>query len=304
MAPYLVSLLLFGGIYALLAIGLNLQWGHTGLVNLGFVGFFAIGAYAAALLSYEGVPFLIAVLIAAALGGFAAWPLGRLTLRLQDDYLAIVTFGFAEVVRTVFRNSDWAGGAGGLAGIPPLFGPVDDALRPYFQVIFVIGLVLLVLFLAQRMTESPYGRLLRAIRDSATAARSLGKPADHYRLAALVLGSAVAGLAGAVYAHYIGFISPDQFDPSLTFLIFTGVVIGGSSHWGAALGTLLFIGAVESTRFLGDFGIGISQADFAQIRLLITGLALILLLQRRRQGLWPYRVRPRSSPASLADAAS
>jgi branched-chain amino acid transport system permease protein len=302
MPAYLVSLLLFGGIYALLALGLNLQWGHTGLVNLGFVAFFAIGAYASALLSLNGAPFPVGVVVGISLAGLAAWPLGRAALRLQDDYLAIVTFGFAEVVRVVLRNSDWAGGSDGLTAIPQLFGPAPDAVRPYLQLATVIGLVLAVVFLAHRLTESPYGRVLRATRDDPAAARSLGKPTQRFRLVALVLGSAVAGLAGAVYAHYIGYVSPDQFDPSLTFLIFTGVVIGGSSHWGAALGTLVFIGAMESTRFLGDFGLPVSQADFAQIRLMVTGLVLILLMQHRREGLWPYRVRRRHVRAPDAAA--
>lgn len=293
MAAYVVSILLFGGIYALLALGLNIQWGHTGLVNFGFVAFFAIGAYASALLSLNGVPFVVGLAIAFALSGLSAWPIGRVTLRLQDDYLAIVTFGFAEVVRVILRNSDWAGRSDGLTGIPQLFGPVPDEIRLYLQLAVVAGLVLVVLFLFQRLTESPYGRVLRAIRDSATAAQSLGKPTEHFRLLALVLGSAVAGLAGAVYAHYIGYVSPDQFDPSLTFLIFTGVVVGGSSHRGAAIGTLIFIAAMEGTRFLGDFGFPISQADFAQIRLIMIGLVLIVIMQRRREGFWPYRHRHR-----------
>jgi branched-chain amino acid transport system permease protein len=290
---YLASLLMFGAIYALLALGLNLQWGHTGLVNLGFVAFFAIGAYAAALLTLNGVPFALATAVAIAVAGLAAYPVGRITLRLQDDYFVIVTFGFAEVVRIAIVNTPWVGGSEGLTGILPLFGQVSDAIRPYVQLAMVGAIVAIVLLLAHRLTESPYGRVLRAIRDSALAARSLGKPAQRYRLVALVLGSATAGLAGAIYAHYIGFLSPDQFDPSLTFLVFTGVVIGGSSHWGAALGTLVFIGVMESTRFLSDYGLPISQASFAQIRLMIIGLVLITLMQFRRQGLWPYRHRHR-----------
>lgn len=302
MVAYVVSLLLFGGIYALLAIGLNLQWGHTGLVNLGFVAFFAIGAYTSALLTLNGVPFLLSVLVAVGLGGLAAWPIGRLTLGLQDDYLAIVTFGFAEVVRIILMNSPWAGSSDGLTGIGQLFAAVAPDVRPLITLGAVGVVVVAVLVLVHRLTESPYGRVLRAIRDSALAARSLGKSADRYRLVALVLGSAVAGLAGAIYAHYIGYISPDQFDPTLTFLVFTGVVIGGSSHWGAALGTLLFIGAMESTRFLSDFGLPISQAQFAQVRLMLIGLVLIVLMQRRRQGLWPYRTRHRFVRATDASA--
>ncbi len=302
MALYLASLLLFAGIYALLALGLNLQWGHTGLVNLGFVAFFALGAYSAGLLTVGGVPLLVALAIAIAVGGLVAYPLGRLTLRLQDDYLAIVTFGFAEVVRILLMNTTWVGGADGLTGIPQLFGPLAPDIRPFVQLAVVLAVAGLVLLLATRLTESPYGRVLRAIRDNPEAARSVGKATEGYKIGALVLGSAVAGLAGAIYAHYIGYISPDQFDPSLTFLIFTGIVIGGSSHWGAALGTLVFIGAMEATRFVGDLGLPISQSDFAQLRLLAIGLLLILLMQHKREGLWPYRHRARRAVARVAAA--
>lgn len=284
---------MFGAIYALLALGLNFQWGHTGLVNLGFVAFFAIGAYVAALLTLGGVPFAIAAAAATAAAGIAAYPVGRITLRLQDDYLAIVTFGFAEVVRIFILNVSWTGGANGLTGILPLFGSLSSDIRPYVQLASILAIVAVVLLLLHRLTESPYGRVLRAIRDSALAARSLGKSTERYRLLSLVLGSAIAGLAGAIYAHYIAYISPDQFDTSLTFIVFTGVVIGGSSHWGAAFGTLIFIGVMESTRFLSDYGIPISQADFAQIRLMLVGIVLVVLMQRRREGLWPYRYRQR-----------
>jgi branched-chain amino acid transport system permease protein len=302
MPTYLASLFMFGAIYALLALGLNFQWGHTGLVNLGFVAFFAIGAYAAALLTLGGVPFVIAAALATALGGLAAYPVGRITLRLQDDYLAIVTFGFAEVVRTIVLNVPWTGGANGLTGILPLFGGLSSELRPYVQLALALVIVALVLLLMHRLTESPYGRLLRAIRDSALAARSLGKSTERYRLLSLVLGSAIAGLAGAIYAHYIAYVSPDQFDTSLTFIVFTGVVIGGCSHWGAAIGTVIFIGVMEGTRFLGDVGVPISDADFAQIRLMLVGLALIVLMQRRREGLWPYRYRHRFVRSGNASA--
>jgi branched-chain amino acid transport system permease protein len=284
---------MFGGIYALLGLGLNLQWGHTGVVNLGFVAFFAVGAYASALLTLRGMPQILGPVAGLALGGIVAYPIGKLTLRLRDDYLAIVSFGFAQVVQVLIINSDWTGGVNGLTGITRLFKGMDLDFRPFAQLGLVLCLVALVLYLNHRLTESPYGRLLRAIRDSIDAVGSLGKNANDYRLAALVLGSALAGLAGSVYAHYIGYISPDQFDSTLSFLVFTGIVIGGSSHWGAAVGTLLFVSLMEATRFLGDLQLPITDAQFAQVRLIIVGILLIVLMQRRPQGLWPYRHRQR-----------
>ncbi len=302
MADYLIALLMFGAIYALLGLGLNLQWGHTGLVNLGFVAFFAVGAYTSALLTLRGAPLVVGPLLGLVLAGLITYPIGRLSLRLSDDYLAIVSFGFAQVVQVLIINSDWTGGNNGLTGITRLFRPFDIEVRPYLQLGLVLILVVVALFLMQRLTESPYGRLLRAIRDSIEAVDSLGKNSNNYRLAALMIGSALAGLAGGVYAHYIGYISPDQFDSTLSFFVFTGIVIGGSSHWGAALGTLIFVSLMESTRFLGDFEIlPITDSQFAQVRLFLVGLILILLMQYRRQGLWPYRYRRRTSRAPHAE---
>jgi len=296
MADYLVAILMFGGIYALLALGLNLQWGHTGLLNLGLVAFFAVGAYTSALLTLHGMPLVFGPIAGLALAGLAAYPIGRLSLRLQGDYLAIVSLGFAQVVQVFIINSIWTGGNNGLTGVTMLFRPLEVSVRPYVQLALVLALVLLTLFISHRLTESPYGRLLRAIRNSIEAVGSLGKNPDDYRLIALVLGSALAGLAGGVYAHYIGYISPDQFDSTLSFLIFTGIVIGGSSHWGAALGTLLFVSLMEATRFLRDLEVlPVTDSQFAQIRLIMVGVVLILVMQRRPQGLWPYRHRSRSA---------
>lgn len=300
MADYLVALLMFGAIYALLGLGLNLQWGHTGVVNLGFVAFFAVGAYTSALLTLRGMPQILGPIAGLVLGGLVAYPIGMLTLRLRDDYLAIVSFGFAQVVQVIITNADWTGGVNGLTGITRLFKGMDLDFRPYAQLGLVLVVVLFVLYLNHRLTESPYGRLLRAIRDSIDAVGSLGKNAQDYRLAALVLGSALAGLAGSLYAHYIGYISPDQFDSTLSFLVFTGIVIGGSSHWGAAVGTLIFVSLMEVTRFLGDLQLPITDSQFAQVRLIIVGIVLIVLMQRRPQGLWPYRHRQRSAQAANA----
>jgi branched-chain amino acid transport system permease protein len=257
-----------------------------------------VGAYTSALLTLHGVPLIFGPVVGLVLAGVAAYPIGRLSLRLQDDYLAIVSLGFAQVVQVFIVNSRWTGGNNGLTGVTRLFPSLDAAVRPYPQLGLILALVLLALFMSRRLTESPYGRLLRAIRDSIEAVATLGKNANAYRLAALVLGSALAGLAGGVYAHYIGYISPDQFDSTLSFLIFTGIVIGGSSHWGAALGTLLFISLIEATRFLRDFEVlPVTDSQFAQIRLMVVGAVLVLVMQRRPQGLWPYRHRTRRARA-------
>ena len=217
-------------------------------------------------------------------------------MRLRDDYFAIVSFGFAQVFQVFVIDSTWTGGNNGLTGIARLFRTFGVQARPYVQLGLVLVLVLCSVVLSHRLTESPYGRLLRAIRDSIEAVDTLGKNANEYRLVALVLGSALAGLAGGVYAHYIGYISPDQFDSTLSFLVFTGIVIGGSAHWGAAMGTLLFVSAMEATRFLGDLDVlPVTGSQFAQIRIMMVGVLLVLLMQRRPQGLFPYHHRTRQA---------
>jgi branched-chain amino acid transport system permease protein len=301
-ADYLAAILIFGGVYALLGIGLNLQWGHTGLLNLGLVAFFAVGAYTSALLTLHGVPVILGPVVGLVLAGLAAYPIGRLSLRLEDDYLAIVSFGFAQVVQVFLINTSWTGGNNGLTGIRQFFPVAGVTVRPYLYLALVLILVLLALVMSHRLTESPYGRLLRAIRDSIEAVGNLGKNANDYRLAALVLGSALAGLAGGIYAHYIGYISPDQFDSTLSFLVFTGIVIGGSSHWGAAVGTLLFVSVMEATRFLRDVEVlPVTDSQFAQIRLMVVGIVLVLVMQRRPRGLWPYRHRSRRARSDHAE---
>jgi branched-chain amino acid transport system permease protein len=292
MLIYVTGLLVFAGIYALLAAGLNLQWGHTGLVNLGHVAFFAIGAYTTALLSQAGVPLWLTLLPAVAAAAAAAYPIGRITLRLQEDYLAIVTFGFAEVLRQILSNERWSGATNGIPGIPVLVGDVGPLRHPLTAAL-VLALVVVVLVALRSLIESPYGRVLRAIRDDEGALRSVGKSPEGFRVTSLVVGSGIAGLAGWAYAHYIGFIAPDQFAPTLTFTVWTGVILGGSSLLGGTLGTLLFVMLLESTRFVSILGLPIGAAQLAQIRLLIVGVSLIVLMHIRPEGLMPYRHRQR-----------
>jgi len=292
MLIYITGLLVFAGLYALLAAGLNLQWGHTGLVNLGHVAFFAIGAYTTALLSRAGVPLWLTLLPAVVAAVVAAYPIGRLTLRLQEDYLAIVTFGFSEVLRQILSNERWTGATNGLPGIPVLASELGPIRHPITAAL-VLALVAVVLVALRFLIESPYGRVLRAIRDDEDALRSVGKAPEGFRVTSLIVGSGIAGLAGWGYAHYVGFISPEQFAPTLTFTIWTGVILGGSSLLGGTLGTLVFVMLLESTRFLSALGLPIGASQLAQVRLLVVGLSLIALMHARPEGLMPYRHRQR-----------
>jgi branched-chain amino acid transport system permease protein len=288
MEAYLVALASFTAIYVLLALGLNLQFGLTGLINFGHVGFACIGAYAAALLGRHGVPPVIAFMVAAALAALAAWPIGLISLKLREDYFAIVTLGFSEVGRVVATSEQWlTNGVQGLPGIPKLFGTVAS---PTVQPWALLGLLLLVnlgaMLAMRRIARSPFGRTIEAIRDNEEAVRSLGKDPASYKVKVLMIGAALAGLAGGFYAHYIGFISPEQFIPLVTFQIWMAMIMGGVGRMsGALLGTVILVIFLEGSRFLRDVAPFIPEVEMASIRLGAIGLALILFTIFRPQGI-------------------
>ncbi len=286
MEAYLVAIAIVTAIYTLLALGLNLQFGFTGIINFGHVGFFCIGAYAAAILSLHGIPAPVGFLVAAVVAGAAAWPIGLVSLRLRDDYFAIVTLGFGEVVRLVATSEQWlTKGVQGIPGIPPLFDGTGLA-----QSLGVLGLLLAVNVLAafgmRAIVRSPFGRMIGAIRDNEEAVKALGKDPAGFKVQVLVLGSALAGIAGAFYAHYIGYIVPDQFIPLVTFQVWMAIIMGGAGRVsGAVAGTVILIAFLEGSRFLRDALPFISDVQMASFRLGAIGLALVLFTIYRPQGL-------------------
>src|SRR5262245_2651155 len=239
MTNYLIAMATFGAIYAVLALALNVMWGMAGMVNLGIVGFYAFGAYVSALLTTKvGAP--IALGFAASMVGTAVMAaLTTLGLtRLRDDYLAIVTLGFAEVVRIVAENEIWlTRGTDGMSGIPQ---PLKSTLGPDFNIaylVFCLVLLAAALFVLERMRTSPFGRALRAIREDPQIAAFAGKNVFRFKLEAFAVGGAVAGLAGALYGHYTSYIVPEIFVPLLTIYIFLALTAGGlGNNWGAVVG--------------------------------------------------------------------
>jgi branched-chain amino acid transport system permease protein len=282
MGGYLEAVGTIGGVYALLALGLNLQYGYTGLINFGVVAFFAIGAYSSALLSLQGVPFVLDFAAAAGLAALAAWPLGLICLRLRDDYLAIVTLAFAEIVRTVVISEEWlTSGTRGIPGIPRPF-----ATSPTAYLLLVLTMVLAATLLTWRLVRSPFGRLIQAIRDDEDAVPSLGKRPSGFKLVVFTIGAGLTGLAGALYAHYLTYISPDQFVPLLTFYVWIAVIMGGAGRIGGAVaGAALLTFFLEGTRFLRDAIPFVSEVQMASLRLAVIGLLLILFTLLRPQGL-------------------
>jgi len=280
----------FAAIYAVLALSLNVMWGMTGMVNLGIVGFYAIGAYASALLTTRlGLP--VALGFAAAIlgtAGIAALTTLGIT-RLREDYLAIVTLGFAEVVRMVAENEIWlTRGTDGISGIPQPFKAALGSAFNTAYLAFCLVVLAAVLFLLERVRASPFGRVLRAIREDPQVAAFAGKNVLLFKIKAFAIGGGVAGLAGALYGHYTSYIVPEIYVPLLTIYTFLALAAGGlGNNWGAVLGAFIVVFFVESTRFLTGAVPGFSPVQLAAVREFLVGVGLLLILILRPRGLIP-----------------
>ena len=302
---YLVSLALVAGIYAIFCMGLNIQWGYTGLFNIGIAGFFCIGAYTSAMITTPaptGVyaryvhqlfglnqPFLFGLFGAAVICGVVAFLIGIPTLRLEEDYLAIATLGIAETFRLIFNNEKWLGnGARGLTGLPqPFHDWVDPRYYNYIYLIIVIIIMILIYMLIERAIRSPWGRVLRAIREDEVSASMSGKDAFSFKMQSLVFGAMVMGIGGALFAHYTKAISPDMFTPLYgTFIIWVMLIAGGSgNNKGAILGAYVIWGIWIGTQFLTDLLPYTLKARAPYIRFLVIGILLEVILIWRPQGL-------------------
>lgn len=299
MLNYLISLGTIAAIYGIMALGLNVMWGMTGLVNLGIVGFFAVGGYVSALSTTVlhwpiGAGMALGAGVSAAIGIVTCYGLRH----LRDDYLAIVTLGFAEVVRIVADNEIWlTHGSDGVSGIPqPLkayFGSGFDV----FYLVLSLTLFAAAYLLAELVGTSPFGRVLRAIRDDAGVAAVAGKQVSSFQVRAFGLGSLMAGLAGALYGHYTSYIAPEIFVPLLTIYIFLAVTAGGKgNNRGTVLGAFVVIFLIEASRFLTGALPLLSPVQVAAGRGIFIGLGFLVILHVRPQGLLPERVRRVSPP--------
>ncbi|MCW5635279.1 MAG: branched-chain amino acid ABC transporter permease [Rubrivivax sp.] len=301
---YAAFFTVFATVFAVAALGLNLQWGFTGLFNVGVAGFIAVGAYTSAILTTPpvaeriggfGWPVALGWLAAAGTAGVAGALVGLLTLRLRDDYLAIVTFGVAVLLQLVALNAErLTGGPFGVQFIPkPLQGWLGTGTPWTLAYLALVVAVLGTAYVAlERLVASPWGRVLRAVREDETAAASLGKSPFRVKLQAFTLGSALMGLAGALQAHFVGYIAPEDFHPILTFQLWAMLIVGGSgNNRGAILGAFVVWGFwAAAGALLRGFIPQAEQARGAALQVALIGVLIAAMLVLRPRGLLGERV--------------
>jgi neutral amino acid transport system permease protein len=350
MVGYLVLLTISIGLFAIFALGLNLQWGFAGLINFGHVAFMIVGAYTTVLLSSQGVPLILAVIIGAILSALLGLLIGTSTLRLREDYLAIVTIGVSELLRLIAQNEEKiTKGTFGVQGYtlplanfqPNIIGKlitiglltliavfaewqlwrgIKNQWRKQKEISLIIwsiigtalilvtyingtialydynykaGLMLLVLLVLaltywglEFLGRSPWGRVLKAIREDEEVARALGKNVFWYKLQAFMLGGAIAGVAGAFYAWQLTTVYPGNFEPIITFNAWTMVVLGGAgNNTGTILGAIIFWTYDTLTRFVLPQLLPISSDRLGALRIMVIGLILMVLMIWRPQGI-------------------
>jgi len=289
--------LTFAGIYAIFVLGLQVEVGDTGLINFGHVAFMAIGAYTMGLLVTNGVTIVIAIplaILASAAGGLL---LGIPTLRLRADYFAITTIAAGEILRIAIQNEQ--GTTGGTQGLRSASGPWRELNRDVLEWFEGIGLeldrrvpllvlvwvtALLIVVLLAYLGRTPWRRVLRAVRENEEAAAATGKPVLSYKLQALALGSAIAGLAGVFFTLFSTTLFPSNFEPIFTFVGFAILILGGlGSYVGVVVGSVVIAFIVSGTRFL-DFPLDADKV--AALRFVVIGLIIMGMMAFRPQGLF------------------
>ena len=281
---YLIHLLILVGIYVILAVSLNLALGFTGLLNMGHVAFFGIGAYASALLTVSaGWPFLLAFIISGLLAGLSGILLVLATKRLKGDYLALATLGFSFVISSLMLNwQSLTRGPLGIPGIPKpsLFGLSMSSNASYL--IFVAAVAFISIFVIWRIVKSPFGRLLQATRDDEIGLRVLGKDTGKLKYKAMMISAFFAGIAGSLFAHYITFIDPSSFAIPELILIFTIVIVGGiASIRGSIVATFIILLVPELLRF-----VDLPSSILGPARQMVYAVILVGVLLYKPRGLF------------------
>jgi branched-chain amino acid transport system permease protein len=287
---YLLHILVITGIYIILTLSLNLILGYTGLPAFGHAAFSCVGAYTSSLLALEyGLSPWIGLFLGACVAALLGFVIGLPSVRLKGDYLALATFGLAVIVYSVAKN--WVSLTRGPLGLPgiPGFSFFDFPLNSIISYLILVALfVLLIATTIRRIVNSPFGRILRGIREDEVAALAMGKDVNRYKLLVFIIGAFFAGIAGSLYAHYITFIDPSSFTVMESITILLMVVFGGMGTLGGSfLGAAVLVILPELLRFLG-----LPSAIAAPLRQMIYGFLLVVLMLKRPQGLvGEYRLR-------------
>lgn len=290
---FLVYMAIITGIYAILSLSLNLQYGFTGLANFGQVAFFCLGAYTSTIIVFTfGMPFLFGLVGSMIVAGLFGYVIAIPTADLKEDYWAIVTLAAGEIIRIFFQNESWVvgggpyvGGAYGVGGIPqPLSSFFSTHAYPFFYLSIVAVSLLVTYAFIQKLTQSPFGRVIKSIRESDSLPQALGKDIKKFRKQVMAIGGAFGGLAGSLWAHYQGFISPNEFLPLVTFIIWAMVIVGGQgNNKGAIFGAVLIQTFYISTRFLKDY-VPIQENTLASLRMVAIGLLIVLAMLFMKEG--------------------
>jgi len=320
-----VRIAAFALLYVMLALGLNIVVGYAGLLDLGYVAFFAVGAYFYALLASPHfdihLPFWLLLPLGATIACVFGVLLGAPTLRLRGDYLAIVTLGFGEIIRIFLVNLNApiniTNGPQGVNLIDPvrlgdfslaqthaLLGAAFPAVYNYYYLFLLLTLA--VIFVSMRLEDSRIGRAWVAVREDEVAAAAMGINTRNVKLLAFAMGASFGGVSGGLFAGFQGFVSPESFTIIESVTILCMVVLGGMGHIpGVILGAVLLVVLPEALRYLGpaqQMLFGRVLADPADLRLLVFGLALILVMVLRPSGLWPSTIRRRELAAQGEEA--
>ncbi|HIF81016.1 MAG TPA: branched-chain amino acid ABC transporter permease [Gammaproteobacteria bacterium] len=290
--------------YIISSLGLNIQYGFTGMFNVGIAGFFAVGAYTSAILTgpeyadtiFGGfqLPIIFGWLCAIVVSGLAGVLVGLVTLRLREDFLAISTFGIAICIQLVALNSESVTrGPNGLYAIPKPFSRYLDSAFMSNLIFLIICIVTIVAiyYALERVVKSPWGRVLRSIREDEVAAEALGKNVFMYRLQAFVLGCGIMGLAGAMYANFVRFISPQDFLPIFTIQVYVMLIVGGKgNNLGAIVGAIVIWALWSASDSLINFIVTPDyQTQAAALRIIIVGMVLVLMLLFKPLGILPEK---------------
>lgn len=285
---YLLSLAVFATIYTVAALSLNLLIGHAGIFSVAHATFFGIGAYATAILTTRAIGlFPVAMVLGAIVAGAVGWVFARATLRVSGDYMVVASFALLVIFTQVFTN--WTSVTGGGAGLPavPRPGLVDGELlgSNVWFLLLCIAVAAVTYFVSYRLVHSPLGRVLRALREDEDAAASLGKFVRRFRAVVFTVSSAMAAVAGSLYAHYMSYVSPLDFTVQVTVLILTMVIVAGTTRlWAVPLAAVLVMAITDGVRYVelpAQIAPGAQQ--------ILYGLMLVLFAVLLPQGLFGRR---------------